>query len=145
MCSETSCVATFGEFGVELLKSAAVMAFVKFTCKQSPTFARSTIGRGRLCGRSWKVFGTRSCLSAKTNALGIVAPRRLSIMAFGIATTSALTVRVHVSIGATGAAAVASVAIGPVVVVAAVGTGAVVPAAEVGSDFGGPVSVLGGS
>ena len=48
ICSETSCVATFGEGGTDLLNSDGGMAFVKLICKQSPTFARSTIGRGRL-------------------------------------------------------------------------------------------------
>src|ERR1043165_7523181 len=36
-----------------------------------------------------------SLRSAKTKAFGIDAPRRLSMRAFGIATTSAVTVRVH--------------------------------------------------
>src|SRR5688572_609227 len=51
--------------------------------------------------------GIVSPLSANTNAFGIVAPRRLSMIGCGIATTSALIVRVHCCIaGATVVAAV---------------------------------------
>lgn len=134
MCNETSCVATFGEFGVEALKSAGSIAFVKFTCRQSPTFARRTRGRGRLPGRSCQVFGTRSLFSAKTNAFGIVAPRRLSIIAFGMATTSAVIVRVHCCIGAGFAAAVVVAVVG--------GEAGVAPAGAVTGDV---ASVLAGS
>ena len=79
------------------------------------------------------MFGIKSCLRANTNAFGIVAPRRLSIIALGIATTSALTVRVHCAcIGTAGAAAVAPavvVADAPVVAAGGVaGTGTVVVA-----------------
>jgi hypothetical protein len=51
-------------------------------------------------------FAIVSAFNANTKAFGIVAPRRLSMIAFGIATTSALTVRVHCCIRA-GSAVVA--------------------------------------
>src|SRR5687768_12455151 len=96
MGSETSCVVTGGFCGVEAWKAEGGIAFVNVTCRQSPTFARNTIGRGRLPGRSCRLLPepTVSLLRAKINAFGIVAPRRLSMITCGIATTSALTVRV---------------------------------------------------
>jgi len=96
MCSETSVVPTAGEFGVEFANADGGIAFVKLIRRQSPTLARRTIGRGLLPGRSWMLFPVPvvSRLKAKMKALGIVAPRRFSIIAFGIATTSALIMRV---------------------------------------------------
>src|SRR5262245_3712328 len=77
---------------------------------------------------------TVSLRKANTNAFGMVAPRRLSMIALGIATTSALTVRVHCAcITGAGAAAVAGAVVAPgaVVVVAGgvVAAGGVVVAA----------------
>src|SRR5688572_9203866 len=60
--------------------------------------------------------GIVSPLSANTKAFGIVAPRRLSMIGCGIATTSALIVRVHCCIA--GAAAVVAV-VGVIAVVVA--------------------------
>src|SRR6476661_1523572 len=87
-----------------------------------------------------------SLRSANTNAFGMDAPRRLSISAFGIATMSAFTVRVHVAImgaataGAAlfaGAVIVALVAIGVVLAGGAVVmTGAVSVFTESVSGFG---------
>src|SRR5688572_22542781 len=58
-----------------------------------------------------------SRLSANTNAFGIVAPRRLSMIGCGIATTSALMVRVHCCIaGAAAGAMVVAAVLGDVVV-----------------------------
>src|ERR1043165_359667 len=83
--------------------------------------------------------------SANTNAFGIDAPRRLSMSAFGIATTSAVTVRVHCCItGATAAGAI--VAAGVVVAGAAAGfAGAVVVTPGGVSVFTDSGSVLGDS
>ena len=52
-------------------------------------------------------------MSANTNAFGIVAPRRLSMIGCGIATTSALIVRVHCCIAGAG---VVTAVLGDVVV-----------------------------
>src|SRR5689334_2338330 len=141
MCSEISCVPTFGEVGVlepggNSANAPGGIALVKFTCKQSPTLARSTSGRGRLPGRSWMLLPvpTVSLRSAKTKAFGIDAPRRLSISAFGIATTSALTVRRHCCIAGAVAAGAVVAAVGVVegtVVAGAVVAGAVVAAGVV--------------
>src|ERR1700741_5072981 len=109
-------------------------------CKQSPTFARNTIGRGRFPGRSQMLplFVTVSERNAKTNPFGIVAPSRFIMIGCGIATTSALILRVPGGHGTTcigggadaGAAAIGfagsvSVLIGA----AAVGTGSALAAA----------------
>src|SRR6185369_15831569 len=88
-----------------------------------------------------------SLRSANTKALGIDAPRRFSMSAFGIATTSALTVRVHVAI--TGAAAAGVVVVAGAVVAAgavevAAAAGAVVVPGGV-SVFTDSVSALGDS
>src|SRR6185369_514038 len=90
-----------------------------------------------------------SLRSANTKALGIDAPRRFSISAFGIATTSALTVRVHVAITGAAAAGVvvvagAVVAAGAVEVAATADAGAVVVPGGV-SVFTDSVSALGDS
>src|SRR6185503_3785559 len=70
---------------------------------QSPTLARKAIGRGRLSSRSRMLLPEPkvSPLRAKTNPSGIDAPRRLSIIACGIATTSAAIFRLQ---GGTGVA-----------------------------------------
>src|SRR5687767_10838367 len=119
MCSEISFVPTAAEIGWlepggNSLNPSAGIAFVKVICRQSPTLARSTIGRGRLPGRNWMLLPVPvvSALSAKTQAFGMDAPRRFSITAFGIATTLALTVRVHccmAAAAATGGEAVSAV------------------------------------
>src|SRR5690349_22725655 len=93
MCNETSVVAIPGDSGVELLKFDAGIAFWKVISRQSPTFARSAIGRGRLPGRSWRLPRPVLIVSernAKTNPFGIVAPSRFNMIACGIATTFAL-------------------------------------------------------
>src|ERR1043165_9914000 len=89
MCSETSVVATAGDCGVNCANFAAGIAFWKLICKQSPTFARNAIGRGRFPGRSQMLplLVTVSERSAKTNPLGIVAPSRFIMIGCGIATT----------------------------------------------------------
>src|ERR1051326_6537139 len=83
--------------------------------------------------------------SANTNAFGIDAPRRLSMSAFGIATTSAVTVRVHCCM--TGAAAAgALVAAGVMVAGATTGLADAVGVTPGGvSVFTDSVSALGDS
>jgi hypothetical protein len=65
--------------------------------RQSPTFARSTSGRGRFVGLSCVVpeFDSVSLLSAKIKPSGIAAPKRFNMMGCGRATTLALIVRLH--------------------------------------------------
>src|SRR5215204_3549865 len=70
---------------------------------QSPTFARSAIGRGLLPGRSSILPAPVLMVSernAKTNPFGIVAPSRFNMSGWGIATTSALIRRVPAGHGA---------------------------------------------
>src|SRR5678815_2556932 len=62
------------------------------------------MGRGLLPGRSWRLpkpVLIVSERSAKTKPLGIVAPRRFNMIAWGIATTSALTTRAPCGHGVT--------------------------------------------
>ena len=79
--------------------------FWKWICKQSPTFIRSTIGRGRLPGRSWTwpgasseplELGTTSLRRANIIPCGCTAPRRFQKKTWSMATTSAWRVRLQV-------------------------------------------------
>src|SRR5262245_43300027 len=63
---------------------------VKVIVRQSPTLARSTIGRGRLSGFKRLPASSTSLASAKINASGIAAPRRLSMIGWGMAYTLAV-------------------------------------------------------
>src|SRR5437660_1124109 len=95
--SETSdvvLVAVAGEGGEAKLLGGIL--FSNLIVKQSPTFARNTIGRGLLSARSCLPNPpTVSRLSAKIIPPGMAAPSRFSIMGWGRATTSASITRLH--------------------------------------------------
>src|SRR5215471_136200 len=101
-CNETSDVVLLG-----VLKFTCGIEFSKLTVRQSPTFALNTIGRGLLSVRSCVPFwATVSRLRAKIIPPGIAAPNRFIMIGCGIATTSAVIIRLHCAgVGAgTGAA-----------------------------------------
>src|ERR1700687_3914982 len=96
-CSETSevvLVAVAGRGGAAKLLFG--IEFSNAIVRQSPTFARNTIGRGLLSARSCLPNPpTVSRRSAKIIPPGMAAPSRLSIIGWAMATTSALIVRLH--------------------------------------------------
>src|ERR1044072_74477 len=105
MCKDTSVVAVgatgpSGVTPVVVVNLVTGIEFVKVIVRQSPIFARSTNGRGRLSDFRRLLAVSTSLLSAKINPSGIAAPRRLSMIGCGIAITSALIVRLHTGAGA---------------------------------------------